>query len=218
LIETIIRYLSNKSINGTNLIIYRKLKMKKIVLAGIAAAALVSTSAMADITASATASWDASATKDTSSVLVVTPLKSLTFQYAEGIKAFNNQKGAFDITIEGQSGATDFTLTSQIVSNTLSRTTDASTLDVGVNWNGTALSKTTPVTMIDTANNISAGLDALAVSTAYAGSDRVSTQGLFDFSIDSATSDGSTAAEFSALTDGYWSGDVRVQFTAVWTV
>jgi len=72
--------------------------------------------------------------------------------------------------------------------------------------------------MIDTANNISAGLDALAVSTAYAGSDRVSTQGLFDFSIDSATSDGSTAAEFSALTDGYWSGDVRVQFTAVWTV
>jgi len=192
--------------------------MKKILLVSAVAAAFVSINAMADITASATASWDASATKDTTSALVVTPLKSLTFQYAEGIKAFNNQKGAFDITVEGQSGATDFTLTSQIVSNTLSRTTDASTLDVGVNWNGTALDKTTPVTMIDTANNISAGLDVLAVSTAYAGSERVSTQGNFDFSIDSATSDGSTQTEFSELTDGYWSGDVRVQFTAVWTV
>ena len=192
--------------------------MKKILLVSAVAAAVVSINAMADITASATASWDASATKDTTSALVVTPLKSLTFQYAEGIKAFNNQKGAFDITVEGQSGATDFTLTSQIVSNTLSRTTDASTLDVGVNWNGTALNKTTPVTMIDTANNISAGLDVLAVSTAYAGSERVSTQGNFDFSIDSATSDGSTQTEFSELTDGYWSGDVRVQFTAVWTV
>jgi hypothetical protein len=192
--------------------------MKKILLVSAVAAAFVSINAMADITASATASWDASATKDTTSALVVTPLKSLTFQYAEGIKAFNNQKGAFDITVEGQSGATDFTLTSQIVSNTLSRTTDASTLDVGVNWNGTALDKTTPVTMLDTANNISAGIDVLAVSTAYAGSERVSTQGNFDFSIDSATSDGSTQTEFSELTDGYWSGDVRVQFTAVWTV
>ncbi|MCE0350347.1 common pilus major fimbrillin subunit EcpA [Klebsiella pneumoniae] len=192
--------------------------MKKIVLAGVAAAALISSNAMADVTASATANWDASATKDTTSALVVTPLKSLNFQYAEGIKAFNSQKGAFDITIQGQSGATDFTLTSQIVSNTLSRTTDASTLAVGVNWNGNALNKSTPVTMIDTSNNISAGLDALAVATAFAGADRVSTQGNFDFTIDSATSDGSTAAEFKDLTDGYWSGDVRVQFNAVWTI
>ena len=188
--------------------------MKKIVLAGVVAAALISSNAMADVTTSATASWDASATKDTTSALVVTPLKSLNFQYAEGIAAFNAQKGAFDITIQGQSGATDFTLTSQIVSNT----TDASTLAVGVSWNGNALNKTTPVTMIDTANNISAGLDALAVATAFAGADRVSTQGSFDFTVDSATSDGSTAAEFKDLTDGYWSGDVRVQFNAVWTI
>lgn len=191
--------------------------MKKIVLAGIVAAACLSANAIADVTATATATWDASATKDTKSMLVVTPLKSLNFQYAEGIKAFNTQKGAFDITIAGQSGATDFKLTSQIVNNTLSRTTDASTLAVGVKWNGQALSEATPVTMIDTSGNVSAGLDALAVASAYAGADRTSTQGNFDFSIDSATSDGSTAAQFEDLTDGYWSGDVRVQFTAVWT-
>ncbi len=192
--------------------------MKKLVLAGCAAAVLICSNAQADVTASATASWDASATKDTTSALVVTPMKSLSFQYAEGIEAFNTQNGAFDITIQGQSGATDFTLTSQVISNTLSRSTDASTLGVGVSWNGTSLSKTTPTTMIDTANSVSAGLDALAVSTAYAGANRTSTQGNFTFSVDSATTDGTTAAEFKDLTDGYWSGDVKVQFTAVWTV
>lgn len=190
--------------------------MKKIALAGLVAA-MVCSNAMADVSASATATWDASATKDTTSALVVTPLKSLTFQYAEGIKAFNSQNGAFDITIQGQSGATDFELTSQIVTNTLSRTTDTSTLGVGVKWNGTALSKTTPTTLIDAGNNISAGLDALAVSTAYAGTGRTSTQGTFTFTIDSATADGSTSTAFENLDDGYWSGDVKVQFNAVWT-
>ena len=56
--------------------------MNKIVLASFVAAALVSSQAMADVTASATASWDATATKDTTSALVVTPLKSLNFKYA----------------------------------------------------------------------------------------------------------------------------------------
>jgi hypothetical protein len=47
---------------------------------------------MADVTTSATASWDASATKDTTSALVVTPLKSLNFQYAEGFKRLTLRK------------------------------------------------------------------------------------------------------------------------------
>lgn len=191
--------------------------MKKLVWAGCAAAALICSPAMADVTASATATWDASATKDTTSALVVTPLKSLSFQYAEGLKAFNTQNGAFDITIKGQSGATDFTLTSQIVTNTLTRTSDPSTLDVGIKWNGNALSKASPLTLLDTKNNVSAGLDALSVSSAYAGSARTSTQGTFTFAIDSATSDGSNATAFEDLNDGYWSGDVKVQFNAVWT-
>lgn len=188
--------------------------MKKITLVSLMAIALASSNAMADVTASATASWDASATKDTTSDLIVTPLKSLAFQYAEGIKAFNTQKGAFDVTIKGQSGATDFKLSSQLVSNTLSRTTDDSTLDVGVKWNGEAVTTGTPLVMIGEGK--SAGLDALAVESAYAGSDRTSAQGNFDFSIDSAKAEGKTVA-FSELADGYWSGDVRVQFTAVWT-
>lgn len=191
--------------------------MGKLALAGYVAIAFVCSNAMADITASATGTWDATATKDTTSALVVTPLKSLTFQYAEGIEAFSSQNGAFDITIQGLSGATDFILTSQLVTNTLSRSTDTSTLDVGISWNGKKLSKIEPVTMLDNNNNVSAGLDALAISTAFAGVDRTSTQGTFTFTIDSATKDGNTV-DFKELTDGYWSGDVKVQFNAVWTI
>ncbi len=54
----------------------------------------------ADVTAQAVATWSATA-KDTTSKLVVTPLGSLAFQYAEGIKGFNSQKGLFDVAIEG---------------------------------------------------------------------------------------------------------------------
>lgn len=54
----------------------------------------------ADVTAQAVATWSATAKKDTTSKLVVTPLGSLAFQYAEGIKGFNSQKGLFDVAIE----------------------------------------------------------------------------------------------------------------------
>jgi hypothetical protein len=144
-------------------------------------------------------------------------LKSLNFQYAEGLKQFNTQTGAFDVTIQGQSGATDFQLSSKLISNTLTRGDDASTLDVGVMWNGTALSKSTETTLVDTANGISAGLDALADSAIYAGSGRNSTQGDFTFKIESATTDGLTAAQYEDLADGVWDGEVAVQFNANWT-
>lgn len=193
--------------------------MKKSLLAACATSILFCSGAMAadPVTASATASWDASATKDTTSLLVVTPLRSVSFEYAEGLKAFNSQDGAFDITIQGQENASDFVLTSQLVTNTLTRATDNSTLEVGVAWNGEKLSKTAPVTMIDIDNNISAGLESLAAG--YDNNvDRTSTQSAFLFTVDSATSDGSTATPFASLADGYWNGDVKVQFTAEWTL
>lgn len=192
--------------------------MKKSLLAACATSILFCSGAMAaDVEAFATASWDASATKDTTSLLVVTPLRSVSFEYAEGLKAFNSQDGAFDITIQGQAGASDFVLTSQLVTNTLNRAADGSTLEVGVAWNGEKLSKTAPVTMIDIDNNISAGLESLAAG--YDNNvDRTSTQSAFLFTVDSATSDGSTATPFASLADGYWNGDVKVQFTAEWTL
>lgn len=166
--------------------------------------------------ANATASWDAKAIKDTQSMLVVTPLKSLSFNYAEGLERFNSQDGAFDVTIQGQSGASDFKLTSKLVSHALSRTSDDSSLEVGVSWNGQTLSDSEETTMVDTSTGISSGLSVLADAAAFAGSDRTSTQGVFTFGIDKATVAGAETA-FSELTDGYWDGNVNVEFTATWT-
>ena len=193
--------------------------MKKLIsaLGIISVSSLIATTAFADVSASATAKWDATAKKDTTSALVVTPMKSLAFQYAEGLEKFNTQTGAFDVTVKGQSGATDFELTSKVITNTLTRGDDASTLGVGVTWNGKKLSKTTPVTLIDTAQNVNAGLEALSVSSAYAGTGRSSAQGNFTFGIDEATSDGISTAAYKDLVDGVWDGEVAVQFDATWS-
>ncbi|VTN13236.1 Meningitis associated and temperature regulated protein B [Raoultella terrigena] len=107
----------------------------------------------ADVTAQAVATWSATAKKDTTSKLVVTPLGSLAFQYAEGIKGFNSQKGLFDVAIEGDATATAFKLTSRLITNTLTQLdTSGSTLSVGVDYNGESVEKSADTTMIDTAN------------------------------------------------------------------
>ncbi|MFS3859340.1 common pilus major fimbrillin subunit EcpA [Proteus mirabilis] len=190
-------------------------KIASVMLSTIIAASFA-TAANADTrVAQATATWQATAIKDTTSMLVVTPLKSLTFNYAEGQKSFNQQNGAFDIAIQGQSGATDFKLSSKLIANTLARTTDDSTLTVGVKWNGEDLSKTTDVVLIDTSKGLTSGLDNLAADGIYNGSERATDRGEFTFVIAGAQAAGATA-DFKSLADGVWDGDIKVQFTATW--
>lgn len=194
--------------------------MKKITLALaiVSAFAVVGTAQAAEVTAQALATWSATAKKDTTSKLVVTPIGSLSFQYAEGIKGFNSQKGLFDVTIEGEGTATDFKLTSKLVSNTLTQLdTSGSTLEVGVNYNGAVVDKTAETTMIDVNAGILGG-NLSALSNAYNTSARTSAQDQFTFSIIGATNDGTTAVtDFSTLPEGIWSGDVSVEFNATWT-
>ncbi|WP_044182077.1 common pilus major fimbrillin subunit EcpA [Phytobacter massiliensis] len=175
--------------------------------------------AQADVTAQAVATWAATAKKDTSSKLVVTPLGSLAFQYAEGIKGFNTQKGLFDVAIAGDSSATAFKLTSQLITSTLTQLdTSGSTLDVGVTYNGVAVDKNVPTVMIDTAGGV-LGNGLSVLSTLYNSSARTTAQDGFNFSIISGTSDGVTAvSDYSALPEGIWSGDVSVRFDATWTI
>lgn len=189
--------------------------MASVLLSGVIAASFATVANADTRTAQATATWQATAIKDTTSMLVVTPLKSLTFNYAEGQKSFNQQNGAFDVAIQGQSGATDFKLTSKIIANTLARTTDDSTLEVGVKWNGTDLDTTADTTLIDVAQGITSGLDNLAAEGIWDGSDRSTDRGEFTFVIANAKAAGATA-EFKDLADGVWDGDVKVQFTANW--
>ena len=194
--------------------------MKKITLALaiISAFAAVSTAQAADVTAQALATWSATAKKDTTSKLVVTPIGSLSFNYAEGIKGFNSQKGLFDVTVEGDATATAFKLTSKLVSNTLTQLdTSGSTLSVGVDYNGAAVEKTADTTMIDTAAGTLGG-NLSALSNGYNTAGRTTAQDGFTFSIISGTTDGTTAVtDYSTLPEGIWSGDVSVQFDATWT-
>lgn len=173
----------------------------------------------AEVTAQAVATWSATAKKDTTSKLVVTPLGSLSFQYAEGIKGFNSQKGLFDVVVEGDTTATAFKLTSKLVTNTLTQLdTSGSTLDVGVSYNGVPVEKSGDTVMIDTANSVLGG-NLSALSTGYNTAGRATAQDGFNFSIISGTADGSTpVTDYSTLPEGIWSGDVSVQFDATWTV
>ncbi|MEF3108537.1 common pilus major fimbrillin subunit EcpA [Raoultella sp. WB_B2P2-3] len=187
------------------------------------AAALITTFCVgavqaADVTAQAVATWSATAKKDTTSKLVVTPLGSLAFQYAEGIKGFNSQKGLFDVAIEGDATATDFKLTSRLITNTLTQLdTSGSTLSVGVDYNGASVEKSADTIMIDTANGVLGG-NLSALSNGYNQTGRTTAQDGFNFSIVSGTLDGTTdVTDYSTLPEGIWSGDVSVQFDATWT-
>ncbi|KJM62933.1 fimbrial protein [Pluralibacter gergoviae] len=170
------------------------------------------------VSAQAVATWSATAKKDTKSKLVVTPLGSLSFQYAEGVKGFNTQKGLFDVAIEGDTTAQAFKLTSKLVTNTLTQLDNSgSTLSVGVDYNGAEVNKDGNTTMIDTQNGVLGG-NLSALSNGYNQAGRTTAQDGFTFSIISATTDGTTAAtDFSTLPEGIWSGDVSVQFDATWT-
>jgi hypothetical protein len=194
--------------------------MKKIALALaiVSTFAAVSTAQAVDVTAQALATWSATAKKDTTSQLVVTPIGSLSFQYAEGIKGFNSQKGLFDVTIAGDTAATDFKLTSRVVSNTLTQLdTSGSTLTVGVTYNGAVVDTTNETTMIDTASGALGG-NLSALSNTFDQVGRASAQDQFTFSIIGATTDGtSDVTDYSTLPEGIWSGDVSVEFNATWT-
>ncbi|VDZ58858.1 CFA/I fimbrial major subunit [Klebsiella aerogenes] len=146
------------------------------------------------------------------------PLGSLAFQYAEGIKGFNSQKGLFDVAVEGDTTATAFKLTSRLITNTLTQLdTSGSTLSVGVDYNGAAVEKSADTIMIDTANGVLGG-NLSALSNGYNTAGRTTAQDGFNFSIISGTTDGTTAVtDYSTLPEGIWSGDVSVQFDATWT-
>lgn len=167
--------------------------------------------------ATAVAAWTATAKKDTTSSLVVTPLGSLQFDYAKGLKSFNTQRGLFDIAIVGDPTSTNFKLTSQIISNTLTQLdSSGSTLTVGVRYLGNELKKGTSTVLVDSTASSNVGVlsNLLAASKVAT---PTSVQDDFTFYIKSATSDGTNKASFDALPDGIWSGDVGVQFNATWS-
>ena len=194
------------------------INMKKTAIILALIATLTTVSAQASVTAQAVATWSATAKKDTTSKLSVTPLGSLSFQYAQGVGGFGSQRGLFDVAIEGEPQTTAFKLTSRLLANTLTQLNGSgSTLDVGVSYLGTYLSKGSNTVMIDTASGILGG-NLSPLANGYNTIGRATAQDSFTFSIINGTLDGSTqASDFSQLPEGIWSGDVSVQFDTTWT-
>ena len=95
--------------------------MKKLVL--VAALAAFSVQSFAK-EVEATATWQASAKKDTTTTLVVTASNALHFDYQGSTEAFSDAKGNFDVSIDGLKGATEFKLTTEVLSDQLTRGTD----------------------------------------------------------------------------------------------
>lgn len=190
--------------------------MKKTLIALSVATLGFAATAQAAVEASAVATWQATAKKDTTSELVVTPLSSLSFQYAEGIKGFNTVNGLFDVAIKGDASATDFTLKAKKLNGTLNHLGGDSTVDVGVLWGGAPVSTTAYTPLIDTAAGITGGNLSPLANGFKNDAERVTAQGSFTFNIESATASG-TPTTFDALPDGLWSGEVNVEFVANWS-
>ncbi|WP_139850534.1 common pilus major fimbrillin subunit EcpA [Acinetobacter pullicarnis] len=186
--------------------------MKKLVL--VAALAAFSVQSFAK-EVEATATWQASAKKDTTTTLVVTASNALHFDYQGSTEAFSDAKGNFDVSIDGLKGATEFKLTTEVLSDQLTRGTDTSALTVGVDFNGQPLAKGTPFTLLDTSANINGGLTNIMNGYNVDGT-RASDRSSFIFKVASAA-DSTGNVAFSKLPDGYWDGQVAVRFLATWT-
>lgn len=157
-----------------------------------------------------TTSWRATAIKKPQSELGVTPLNPLHFEFADNGNQFKTQNGAFDITIKDVEGATDFKLTTKIVSNELRNTADNSVLTVNTNWNGKSLSSHNETTILDNQKGINRGL---VVSNNAEKSELKNIQNAFLFNIMNETK----TAQLASLPDGNWEGTLRIEFTSKWS-
>lgn len=186
--------------------------MKKTIFA-LVLAGMAATSVNAATEGSAIATWKATAKKDTTSNLVVTPLGSIEFAYAEGIKGFNTVNGLFDVSVKGDAQATDFTLKAKKISGKLNHLGGGSNVEVGVLWQGKPVATDTYTTLIDTSAGINGG-NLSPIANGFKGD--VAAQGMFSFLIDSATVGGQSAS-FDTLPDGLFTGEVNVEFVANWS-
>ncbi|MFH7527846.1 common pilus major fimbrillin subunit EcpA [Aeromonas sp. A5] len=172
------------------------------------------------VTASSVATWQASAVKTTEADLVVTPLGSLSFQYAAGTNSFNSADGLFDIVVRGDhEAATSFKLSAQKLNGQLRHLSTDETLDVAVYWNGQKLNADTSIDMIDTSagkmggnlSNIAANYNVnTAVGDVYA-------QDFFTFELENPANGLGELDDMKNLSDGVFSGSVSIQFDAVWS-
>ncbi|WP_145515023.1 common pilus major fimbrillin subunit EcpA [Yersinia massiliensis] len=167
----------------------------------------------------ATATWTASASKTTTAKLAVdvdsTVNPEFTYNNTDG---FGTVDAPFKLTVSGEGSATAFTLAAKTIStNTLTAAVGASTLSVGV-MSGTTMLGATDTTIFDAATPGSYNPDFNSLSTSYKDNIDQDVNSKFTLKVTKSTNDsGATVTPF-AMPNTTWSGDVKVVFTANWTV
>ncbi|QIG04849.1 common pilus major fimbrillin subunit EcpA [Proteus sp. ZN5] len=154
------------------------------------------------------ASWQATAVKKPQSELGVTPLNALHFEVTENNR-FNEQNGTFDITVKDIEGATDFKLTSKVISNELRNAADNSVLTVKTDWNGKTLSSHQETVILDNQKGINKGL--VVETKATEKSELKNLQSAFLFNVINGTQ------PTASLPEGLWEGALRIEFTSKWS-
>ncbi|MDR7875119.1 common pilus major fimbrillin subunit EcpA [Yersinia mollaretii] len=201
----------------------KNVSMKKnavaaMVVMSIFAATNVAHAAVVEKTATAT--WAAKATKATTAALsVVSDDLATDFTYS-AVDGFSTVDAPFTLTVTGDGSATAFKLTANTIgANKLTSIDNNSTLSVRVS-KGTdplPIAGTTGVTLFDSATSLHTP-EYEGLVTGYKSNADTDVLGNFKLSIFNPTSDGSTGVLPFALPNTAWTGDVGVQFTAVWTV
>ncbi|HEJ9486277.1 TPA: fimbrial protein [Proteus mirabilis] len=185
--------------------------MKKTrILLGLLLASFATTATYANSTTSiqTVANWHVTAMKKPQSELGVTPLNALHFEVTENNR-FNEQNGTFDITVKDIEGATDFKLTSKVISNELRNSADNSVLTVKTDWNGKTLSSHQETVILDNQKGINKGL--VVETKATEKSELKNLQSAFLFNVINGTQ------PTASLPEGLWEGALRIEFTSKWS-
>lgn len=167
-------------------------------------------------TQTATATWSASASKASTAALSVSSDDlSSDFVYSAA-SGFVDIIAPFTLKVTGEGSATAFKLVASTpTDNVLSSADVVSTLTVAVKSGGTTVVPAGTTVYDSTTATHDADYDNLGTAYTYNGETDVASK--FTLSVGQPTSNGAPVP-FFALPNTTWSGDVKIDFTATWTV
>ncbi|MCB5309648.1 common pilus major fimbrillin subunit EcpA [Yersinia massiliensis] len=168
----------------------------------------------------ATATWTANASKTTTAKLAVDVDSTVDPEFIyNNTDGFGTVDAPFKLTVSGEGSATAFTLAAKTTgSNTLHAAVGTSTLNVGVMSGTTTLLAAADTIIFDAATPGSYNPDFDPLSTSYNDNVDRDVNSKFTLKVINSTNDsGANVAPF-AMPNTTWSGDVKVVFTANWTV
>lgn len=118
----------------------------------------------------------------------------MKFEFSPSNQNFNIVNLDYNLDVLIPNGVTDTVFKAKVITNSLTKQDDSSSLNVGISLNGQELSKTKELILKRKSKDYS---------------------NLFTFNIDSANINNKNI-KFKDLSNGVWEGDIMLGFTAYW--